>query len=177
MIRLEKKIPPLVQLLIMFCLLPLFSDRSVFTMPNPIYLMLALTLMIVGLLFCFSAVYSFRLAQTTVDPMVPEKASELVQHGIFQISRNPMYIGFVLCSAALAMWLQAPLTLAIYEYNAMNIRAESPLDTEQIESLTYAAFENHPHHEPGAKPTEHLIVNKLRESNALTIWLYIYDIC
>ncbi|MEF1218997.1 methyltransferase, partial [Photobacterium damselae] len=111
MIRLEKKIPPLVQLLIMFCLLPLFSERSVFTMPNPIYLMLALTLMIAGLLFCFSAVYSFRLAQTTVDPMVPEKASELVQHGIFKISRNPMYIGFVLCSAALAMWLQAPLTL------------------------------------------------------------------
>lgn len=73
MIRLEKKIPPLVQLLIMFCLLPLFSDRSVFTTPNPIYLMLALTLMIAGLLFCFSAVYSFRLAQTTVDPMVPEK--------------------------------------------------------------------------------------------------------
>ncbi|HIF9080271.1 TPA: methyltransferase family protein [Photobacterium damselae] len=129
MIRLEKKIPPLVQLLIMFCLLPLFSDRSVFTIPNPLYLMLALTLMIAGLLFCFSAVYSFRLAQTTVDPMVPEKASELVQHGIFKISRNPMYIGFVLCSAALAMWLQAPLTLVfvlgfIYYLDRFQIQPE-----------------------------------------------------
>ncbi|HIF9187931.1 TPA: GNAT family N-acetyltransferase [Photobacterium damselae] len=57
----------------------------------------------------------------------------------------------------------------------MNIRAESPSDIEQIESLTYAAFENHPHHEPGAKPTEHLIVNKLRESNALTISLVCED--
>lgn len=33
---------------------------------------------------------------------------------------------------------------------------------------TYRAFENHPHHEPGAKPTEHLIVNKLRDAKVLS---------
>ncbi len=53
----------------------------------------------------------------------------------------------------------------------MNIRHESELDLNHIESITYQAFENHPHHEPGAKPTEHLIVNRLREANALTLSL------
>ncbi|WP_261905340.1 GNAT family N-acetyltransferase [Vibrio fortis] len=53
----------------------------------------------------------------------------------------------------------------------MNIRHETELDLNHIESTTYQAFENHPHHEPGAKPTEHLIVKRLREANALTLSL------
>lgn len=53
----------------------------------------------------------------------------------------------------------------------MTIRQETSFDSNSIERLTYAAFENHPHHEPGAKPTEHLIVNRLRDANALTLSL------
>lgn len=53
----------------------------------------------------------------------------------------------------------------------MTIRHETKLDSQQIETITYHAFENHPHHEPGAKPTEHLIVNRLREADALTLSL------
>ncbi|CAM3681339.1 GNAT family N-acetyltransferase [Parendozoicomonas haliclonae] len=57
----------------------------------------------------------------------------------------------------------------------MKIRLESPADISAIETLTYQAFENHPHHEPGAKPTEHLIVNRLRESGNLTLSLIAED--
>ncbi|MCP8689867.1 GNAT family N-acetyltransferase [Marinobacterium sedimentorum] len=53
----------------------------------------------------------------------------------------------------------------------MNIREEKPGDLEAVEALTYLAFENHPYHVPGAKPTEHLIVNRLRASGALTLSL------
>jgi len=53
----------------------------------------------------------------------------------------------------------------------MKIRPETKSDINAITALTYAAFENHPHHEPGAKPTEHLIVNNLRDSGALTLSL------
>ncbi len=53
----------------------------------------------------------------------------------------------------------------------MKIRTETHEDTKQIHSITYQAFENHPHHEPGAKPTEHLIVDGLRRDNALTVSL------
>ncbi|AEV39407.1 acetyltransferase, GNAT family [Pseudovibrio sp. FO-BEG1] len=53
----------------------------------------------------------------------------------------------------------------------MIIRAELPSDIEIIRDLVYAAFENHPHHEPGAKPTEHLIVDQLRENGELSLSL------
>ncbi|PSW16873.1 N-acetyltransferase [Photobacterium sanctipauli] len=57
----------------------------------------------------------------------------------------------------------------------MKIRLETASDSTYIESLTYQAFENHPHHEPGAKPTEHLIVNRLREGGALSLSLVAED--
>ncbi len=57
----------------------------------------------------------------------------------------------------------------------MKIRAETNSDIIEIESLTYRAFKNHPHHEPGAKPTEHLIVNRLRDAKALTLSLVAED--
>ena len=55
--------------------------------------------------------------------------------------------------------------------NPMTIRKETEKDIQIIERLTYAAFENHPHHAPGQKPMEHLIVNELRAMNALTLSL------
>ncbi|PTB31137.1 GNAT family N-acetyltransferase [Photobacterium phosphoreum] len=57
----------------------------------------------------------------------------------------------------------------------MEIRAEKVSDIENITALTYRTFENHPHHEPGAKPTEHLIVNRLREANMLALSLVCED--
>ena len=57
----------------------------------------------------------------------------------------------------------------------MNIRPEKKSDINAISALTYTAFENHPHHAPGAKPTEHLIVNNLRDSGVLTLSLVAED--
>ncbi len=57
----------------------------------------------------------------------------------------------------------------------MKIRTETISDHNAIEALTYQAFENHPHHALGAKPTEHLIINKLRDSGALTLSLVAED--
>ncbi|SDR30956.1 N-acetyltransferase [Pseudovibrio sp. Tun.PSC04-5.I4] len=53
----------------------------------------------------------------------------------------------------------------------MIIRAEQTQDEAFIRALIYAAFENHPHHESGAKPTEHLIVDLLRANGELTLSL------
>lgn len=57
----------------------------------------------------------------------------------------------------------------------MHIRAETALDITAIETLTYCAFEGHPHHEAGAKPTEHLIINRLRDAGALALSLVAED--
>ncbi|WP_076407969.1 GNAT family N-acetyltransferase [Shewanella sp. UCD-KL12] len=57
----------------------------------------------------------------------------------------------------------------------MKIRPENVSDNGAISALTYQAFENHPHHAPGAEPTEHLIVQKLRESGVLSVSLIAED--
>ncbi len=53
----------------------------------------------------------------------------------------------------------------------MNIRPECENDFDAINDLVYTAFLNHPHHAPGALPTEHTIVKTLRAAGALSVSL------
>lgn len=57
-----------------------------------------------GFLTLWSVVV-FRSAGTTVNPLTPSKASRLVARGPYQISRNPMYLGFVVVLLAWASYL------------------------------------------------------------------------
>ncbi len=49
----------------------------------------------IGILIEIIAIYAFRKARTTADPLHPDKASKLVIVGIYKISRNPMYLGML----------------------------------------------------------------------------------
>jgi len=59
-----------------------------------------------GFLFCLLGIISFRIAQTTVSPKTPNAAKALVVAGIYRVSRNPMYFGFLLILLAETLWLQ-----------------------------------------------------------------------
>lgn len=50
------------------------------------------------------AVSAFRRHKTTVDPLAPERASQLVSDGPFRVTRNPMYVAMagVLVANAIA---------------------------------------------------------------------------
>ena len=50
-------------------------------------------LILIGLALAFSAVIRFMRARTTIDPH--GSVSEIVADGVFSISRNPIYLGFV----------------------------------------------------------------------------------
>lgn len=64
-----------------------------------------------GIGFCLAGGLSFISAGTTVDPRTPGKASVLVTSGVYQYSRNPMYVGFELCLLGWAVCLAAPWAL------------------------------------------------------------------
>jgi protein-S-isoprenylcysteine O-methyltransferase Ste14 len=61
----------------------------------------ALLLVLLGFI-ALPAVLAFRRARTHPEPWKPTKA--LVTVGPYRYSRNPMYLGFTLCYAGLAIW-------------------------------------------------------------------------
>lgn len=58
-----------------------------------------------GIAIDAAALASFRRVRTSVNPMVPSKATRLVTDGVFAVSRNPMYLGLLLLLIGWALWL------------------------------------------------------------------------
>lgn len=64
----------------------------------------ATALALVGALVVLLGVYEFRRSRTTVNPVRPGNATCVVSHGIYRVSRNPMYLGLALALLALAVY-------------------------------------------------------------------------
>ena len=60
-----------------------------------------------GFVIAVAAFVRFHQVRTTVNPMDPSKATQLVTDGVFKISRNPMYLGLVLLLIGWAVWLDS----------------------------------------------------------------------
>lgn len=56
-----------------------------------------------------AGLYEFQKAKTTFNPMTPDDASSVVTSGVYRVSRNPMYVGFLLLLIGWAIWLSHPL--------------------------------------------------------------------
>lgn len=69
------------------------------------YFSISLGLYILGGLIAMCGVLEFRRQTTTVDPLHPGKASTLVCSGIYQYTRNPMYLGLVIILTGWAIHL------------------------------------------------------------------------
>lgn len=103
---LELKIPPIVQVFIvaglMWALEGLLPGLG-FVFPAS--LVVALGLATAGVVVALLGVLEFRSAGTTVDPRIPEQSASLVVGGVYRISRNPMYVGFLLVLTGWAVFL------------------------------------------------------------------------
>ena len=64
---------------------------------------------VMGLYIAINATFSFRKADTTINPMKPNEASELVVEGFYQVTRNPMYLGLLLMLSGWCFWLGNPV--------------------------------------------------------------------
>jgi protein-S-isoprenylcysteine O-methyltransferase Ste14 len=111
---LELKVPPLVLVLVL-ALSMWFTAMQLpslaFTLPGRH----GLTAVIsgVGILFLLAGVYEFQKAKTTVNPTTPAAASAIVTSGVYRISRNPMYVGFLLALTGWAIFLSHPLSFLL----------------------------------------------------------------
>lgn len=79
----------------------------------PWHLPAGVALALAGLGLCAAGVASFRRARTTVNPMTPDASSALVETGVYAHTRNPMYLGFAIVLAGLAVALANAASLAM----------------------------------------------------------------
>jgi len=66
-----------------------------------------------GILIDVLAIVQFRQAKTTINPLRPESSSRLVTSGFYAYSRNPMYVGMLLCLIGVALLLRSLTPLLI----------------------------------------------------------------
>ncbi len=94
-------------------------------------------LLAVGFLLIIVAVFQFIKANTTTDPLHPEKAKHLITGGVFKYTRNPMYLGMLLFLIAFGLHLgNAFNTLLaagyVYYMNHFQIKREETVLIEQF---------------------------------------------
>lgn len=65
----------------------------------------SLGLALLGATTAMAGVFAFRASKTTVDPRTPDATSTIVVKGIYRLSRNPMYLGFLSILAGWAVYL------------------------------------------------------------------------
>ncbi|MFH6564114.1 methyltransferase family protein, partial [Aeromonas caviae] len=71
----------------------------------PLWLVLVATLWLAGALLGGGALLHFWQQRTTVHPQRLESSRVLVTRGVYRISRNPMYLGLLCWTLALACYL------------------------------------------------------------------------
>lgn len=60
---------------------------------------------LLGTILVLAGAYSFKVKKTTTNPLEPEKSTTLVTTGVYALSRNPMYVGFLLWLIATAVFI------------------------------------------------------------------------
>ena len=121
--HLELRIPPLVLMFIFATSMGVIA----FAVPAPILvpgqLSIAVTLASFGAIVSVAGVVAFRCNMTKVNPFTPDQTSSLVTTGIYRISRNPMYLGFLLILSGWGVylsnwvsWILLPIYVAYMSY-------------------------------------------------------------
>lgn len=111
---LQLKIPPPIVALL-FGLLIWYSATLLQTQAFDHAYRQAIALLLFAIAGCMDiwALLSFRKAKTTIDPRYPHKTSRVIAHGVYQHTRNPMYLGLALILSALSIWQAAPAGLLL----------------------------------------------------------------
>ena len=103
---LELKVPPLA-LAVAFALAMWLAaaQAPVLAFELPAHRVIAALVASLGVALVLVAGLGFRRAGTTVNPTKPQATTSVVDTGIYRISRNPMYVGFLLVLAGWAAFL------------------------------------------------------------------------
>jgi protein-S-isoprenylcysteine O-methyltransferase Ste14 len=109
--------PPVLTLLCLFVIGALDGVFPSQMLQFPGQIVIASAIGLAGLVLVLIAIRGFYRVETTVLPQEMERSSTLVTGGVYQISRNPMYLGMAAIIAgpglALGAWATLPV-LAVF---------------------------------------------------------------
>lgn len=106
MALLDHKIPPpIVGVVIASAMWAVSQSGANFVLSDWLKYSVVIGLIVIGLCFELAGVLAFRKQRTTVNPLRPERASAMVSHGIYRMTRNPMYVGMACMLLGLAVYL------------------------------------------------------------------------
>ncbi|MCX7553204.1 isoprenylcysteine carboxylmethyltransferase family protein [Marinicella sp. S1101] len=144
---LELKIPPAL-LMLLFGFLMWLTAQALpqLKVTWPWHEWVARAVFVLAFVLIAAGAYSFRKASTTVDPTRPEKATSVVSNGIYRVSRNPMYLGFLLMLLAFMFKLANPVTalllpVFVVYMNQFQIKPEERA-LLRLFGKSYAAYQN-----------------------------------
>lgn len=107
-------------------------------------LVIAASLVALGVVAVVLGLFAFRRARTTIDPVNIQRASSLVITGIYRLTRNPMYVGFASILLGWAIYLDGLWALLgpiafVFFISRFQIIAEERAMLERFGS-EYAAY-------------------------------------
>jgi protein-S-isoprenylcysteine O-methyltransferase Ste14 len=98
--NLELKCPPPIVMMICAIISLVASQKSLEFIQLQVStfesLVWPLVFFIAGIVVAVAGVKEFKQHHTTLNPLHPEKTSSLVTSGVYQLTRNPMYLGLLI---------------------------------------------------------------------------------
>lgn len=142
---LEAKIPAPIVAALVGGTMKLYAMRSgVVIDPTPLRMMVGLAFAQASGLLALASFVTMRRARTTINPLVPSRATQLVTGGVFRFSRNPIYLSllWLLLAYAIrldsaAVWL-GPVLFVLYVSRFQILPEERALQAKFGEA--YAAY-------------------------------------
>ncbi|WNO11364.1 isoprenylcysteine carboxylmethyltransferase family protein [Teredinibacter sp. KSP-S5-2] len=105
MLSIKYKVPPVLSFaLCLFAQIVIVRPQSDFSIEFSFRDIFAFVLLVSSLGLVFYSARLFKRNKTTVNPMLPENASQLVVTGVYAYSRNPMYLAMLLVLGAFSVW-------------------------------------------------------------------------
>lgn len=138
-------IPPPIQALlsaIMMYLINRYFTHANFSL-NGINIF-ALIFLIIAAIIIILSMYKFKKIKTTISPLRPNKTSSLVKSGIYEYTRNPMYLGLLLMLFSIALFLKNFISFLIIPLFILFITKNQILPEEEaLENIFGQEYKNY----------------------------------
>ena len=130
------RIPPPILVLVLV-ISNFFSSKKIDLIHLPNQDLISIIILLIGVLILTNPIFKFIKSKTTIDPIKFKKVNKLITSGIYQYSRNPMYLGLLMIVISTSIFylnifsITTPF-LFYYWINRFQIKREEIFLTEKF---------------------------------------------